>query len=439
MQGEEMRITKIKPARSFELELDSIATDKSISHRSAIFALLAKAPCKVEGYLMGEDTLHTLDIARALGLKVEEEGKAFIFTPPQLIKEPHSILDCGNAGTAMRLFAGLLSGVNGHFVLSGDKYLNERPMSRITTPLNNIGACISGREGNAYAPLSIKGARLESFDYTSKIASAQVKSAMILAGLHSRGRSRFYEPFLSRNHTENMLQAMGVKMQTKVYENGGYEVVFDSLEQALEPFSLKIPADPSSAFYFALAACVLRSRVKLKNVLLNKTRIEAFEVLQRMGAEVTYHRYDCAYEEIGDIEVLGKALKGIKIEHALAWLIDEIPALSICFAIAEGVSSVHNAKELRVKESDRIHAIITNLRAMGIECEEFEDGFSVHGGELKSAKVDSFGDHRIAMSFAIALLACGGEVRDSACIDVSFPQFLKHLSHITSVENVYES
>lgn len=434
-----MRVTKIAPAKRFEREFEGIATDKSISHRSVIFALLAHTSCEVEDYLMGEDTLHTLQIARELGLIVEQKANKLKLTPPKEIKEPHKVLDCGNAGTGMRLYAGLLSGIKGHFVLSGDEYLNERPMKRIIEPLNSIGAHIVGRQDNAYAPLSIVGAQLESFNYTSKIASAQVKSAMILAGLQANGQSRFIEPFLSRNHTENMLCGMGVQMHTKERENGEYEVIFEGQpHKKLESFHIKVPADPSSAFYFAVVACVLQSKVKLKNVLLNKTRIEAFKILESMGAKVIYTFYSSSYEEVGDIEVHGNSLKAVNVENAIAWLIDEIPALSICFALANGTSRVANAKELRVKESDRIHATITNLRAMGIECEEFEDGFSVRGGELKRARVDSFGDHRIAMSFAIAQLLCGGEIQDSACIDVSFPQFLTYLAQITSVENINE-
>lgn len=431
-----MRVTKITPAKRFICEFEGIATDKSISHRAVIFALLAHSTCEVEDYLFGEDTIHTLHIARELGLSIEQSGNTLKLTPPSHIHEPHQVLDCGNAGTGMRLYAGLLSGVKGHFVLSGDKYLNERPMKRITEPLKHIGARIMGRADDAYAPLSIIGTQLQSFDYTSPIASAQIKSAMILAGLHADGRSRFCEPFLSRNHTENMLRGMGVAMQCTESQNGAYEVCFESqVGKKYEPFHIKVPSDPSSAFYFAVAACVLHSQVKLKNVLLNKTRIEAFKILESMGAKVHYTYHQNLYEDIGDIEVYGGALNAVQVDSAIAWLIDEIPALSVCFAVAKGVSSVRNAKELRVKESDRIHAIITNLRAMGIECEEFEDGFNVCGGELKTAKVHSFGDHRIAMSFAIAQLVCGGEIEDSACIDVSFPQFLQYLSRITNVEN----
>ncbi|WP_110581404.1 3-phosphoshikimate 1-carboxyvinyltransferase [Helicobacter cinaedi] len=437
-----MRITKIAVAKRFELEFDSIATDKSISHRGAMFALLANAPCEIKGFLEGEDTLHTLEIAKNLGLVVEKRGDILHLTPPKGgLQEPKQVLDCGNAGTGMRLYVGLLSGVKGHFVLSGDEYLNARPMGRVIEPLSAIGADIRGREQNKYAPLSIQGARLKSFNYQSKIASAQVKSAMILAGLRTEGKCRFYEPLLSRNHTENMLKGMGVKIQGREIQSGtnavdGYEVEFEGSCKKLESFKLEVPADPSSAFFFAVAACVLESKVLLKNVLLNKTRIEAFKILESMGAKVNYNVRSSLYEEIGDIEVQGGRLQAVQVDKNIAWLIDELPALGVCFALAKGRSEVRNAKELRVKESDRILATITNLRAMGIECEEFEDGFSVNGGELKRARVSSFGDHRIAMSFAIAQLVCGGEIEDSACIDVSFPNFLELLGQITDVENI---
>ncbi|AWK62040.1 3-phosphoshikimate 1-carboxyvinyltransferase [Helicobacter cinaedi] len=437
-----MRITKIAAAKRFELEFDSIATDKSISHRGAMFALLANAPCEIKGFLEGEDTLHTLEIAKNLGLVVEKRGDILHLTPPKGgLQEPKQVLDCGNAGTGMRLYVGLLSGVKGHFVLSGDEYLNARPMGRVIEPLSAIGADIRGREQNKYAPLSIQGARLKSFNYQSKIASAQVKSAMILAGLRTEGKCRFYEPLLSRNHTENMLKGMGVKIQGREIQSGtnavdGYEVEFEGSCKKLESFKLEVPADPSSAFFFAVAACVLESKVLLKNVLLNKTRIEAFKILESMGAKVNYNVRSSLYEEIGDIEVQGGRLQAVQVDKNIAWLIDELPALGVCFALAKGRSEVRNAKELRVKESDRILATITNLRAMGIECEEFEDGFSVNGGELKRARVSSFGDHRIAMSFAIAQLVCGGEIEDSACIDVSFPNFLELLGQITDVENI---
>ncbi|MDD7346295.1 3-phosphoshikimate 1-carboxyvinyltransferase [uncultured Helicobacter sp.] len=434
-----MRITKIDKAQTFSSAINTIAADKSISHRCAIFSLLCDGVCEVENYLLGEDTLHTLKIAFQLGLEVEHISSTCMrFIPPKDgIVEPSDVLDCGNAGTGMRLYAGLLAGVQGYFVLSGDMYLNKRPMKRIIEPLTNIGAKIYGRCHNSLAPLSIIGRELQGFSYVSNIASAQVKSAMILAGLYSNTHNTFSEPLLSRDHTERMLGGMGVEFRTH-HDSNGIHISFDPLPKGkkLHAFKMRIPADPSSAFYFALAACIVPdSHVVLENVLLNPTRIEAFEILKKMGAKISYTRKDSQYEDIGDIEVRYAPLSAIEVAHNIAWLIDEIPALSIAFACAKGKSIVRNAKELRVKESDRITTTIEGLRAMGIECEEFEDGFSVQGGELKRASVDSQGDHRIAMSFAIAGLVCGVEIRDSACIDVSFPNFLEILLQFTRVES----
>lgn len=435
-----MRNTKITKAQKFSATIANIAADKSISHRCAMFALLCDGACEVENYLLGEDTLHTLAIARQLGLSVEQLSPTLMrFIPPKSgITEPSDVLDCGNAGTGMRLYAGLLAGVKGHFVLSGDKYLNKRPMKRIIEPLTSIGGKIYGRCENSFAPLSIIGGELQSFTYRSNVASAQVKSAMILAGLYANGRCSFSEPLLSRDHTERMLSGMGVEFDTWNDEQGAH-LHFMPLasSQKLRSFKIHIPADPSSAFYFALAACIVPdSHIMLENVLLNPTRIEAFEVLKKMGANISYTLKSSQYEDIGDIEVRSAPLKAVGVRDNIAWLIDEIPALAIAFACAKGTSTVRNAKELRVKESDRIAASIAGLRAMGIECEEFDDGFSVRGGELKSASVNSHGDHRIAMSFAIAGLICGVEIVDSACIDVSFPNFLELLSTITRVDSV---
>ncbi|RDU52204.1 3-phosphoshikimate 1-carboxyvinyltransferase [Helicobacter sp. MIT 00-7814] len=433
-----MRVTSIAPAQKFSLEIAGIASDKSLSHRCAIFALLSKGACEVKNYLLGEDTLDSLNIAKALGLQVEQKGAGhFVLTPPSAIIEPSDVLNCGNAGTAMRLYTGLLAGVKGYFVLSGDKYLNARPMKRVIAPLSAIGAQIYARAQNTLAPLSIIGRQLEGFCYESPISSAQVKSAMILAGLSANAPCRFSEPLLSRDHTERMLQAMGVKFETNTAQDGKVTIDFNPLQkgQKLESFSFEVPSDPSSAFYFALATCVMDCEVVLKNVLLNPTRIQAFEVLREMGAQITYHQNKSGLEDVGDIEVKGANLRAVRVSEHISWLIDEIPALSIAFALAQGKSEVRNAKELRVKESDRISCVVQGLRAMGIECEEFEDGFSVQGGSLKPARINSFGDHRIAMSFAIACLACGGEIEDSACIDVSFPNFLELLGKITRVDS----
>lgn len=428
-----MRITQIYPSKSFELELQNIASDKSISHRCAIFALLTSKSSLVTNYLLGEDTLNTLKIAQQLGLQVEKIGENQMrFTPPKnRIQEPSDILDCGNAGTAIRLYTGLLSSQEGYFILTGDQYLKIRPMKRVIEPLKNIGANIYARKQNSLAPITIIGQKLNGFDYKSPISSAQVKSAMILAALNAKEVSHFSEPALSRDHTEKMLKGMGAKIT-----NTDNDIQVSPLENPLEPLNINVPSDPSSAFFFAVAVSIIpNSKVLLKNVLLNKTRIEAFRVLEKMGAKIEYSITTKDYEDIGDIYVEQRPLQAIILEENIPWLIDEIPALSIAMAVASGKSKIKNAHELRVKETDRIKAVISNLEKMGIECEEFEDGYSIKGGELKFATLDSFGDHRIAMSFAIAGLINGSKINDSECIDVSFPNFLEILQKITKVKN----
>lgn len=426
-----MRSIQIHPSRHFELEIENIASDKSISHRCAIFALLTNKPSLITNYLLGEDTLNTLKIAKQLGLEVEKIGQNQMkFIPPKNhIQEPSDILDCGNAGTAIRLYIGLLCSEQGYFVLTGDKYLKIRPMKRVIEPLKNIGAEIYARKQNSLAPITIIGHKLGGFDYTSPISSAQVKSAMILAALNAKETSHFTEPSLSRDHTEKMLQGMGANITST-----GNHIQISPLEAPLEPLEINVPSDPSSAFFFAIAAAIVPgSKVWLKNVLLNKTRIEAFKVLEKMGAKIQYSITTKDYEEIGDIYVEQKPLQSITLEDNIPWLIDEIPALSIAMAVASGKSTIKNAHELRVKETDRIKAVLSNLEKMGIVCEEFEDGYSIEGGELKSATLESFGDHRIAMSFAIAGLINGSTINDSECIDVSFPNFLDILQKITKV------
>jgi 3-phosphoshikimate 1-carboxyvinyltransferase len=346
------------------------------------------------------------------------------------IKESFEVLDCGNSGTGIRLFCGLLSSANGHFVLTGDKYLRVRPMKRVTQPLRDIGAKLDGRDNGNFAPLSIRGASLKAFDYKSKIASAQVKSAMILAALRADKECKYTEPELSRDHTERMLKGMGADIKTD-----GLTTTIKPLKKLLNPLKIRVPADPSSAFFFAVAASIVpNSHIVLEGVTLNPTRVEAFMALKRMGADITFIQKDNKYEPIGDIEVKYAPLKAIVVEDKISWLIDELPALSIAFACADGKSVVKNAKELRVKESDRISTVVNGLKSAGIEVTEYEDGYEVVGGELKSAIINSHGDHRIAMSFIIAGLKSGMQVDDLECINTSFPNFFEILSKITKVE-----
>ena len=418
-----------KSENAFDLVCDDIASDKSISHRCAIFSLLSDRPSKIERYLLGEDTLNSLNIAAQLGADIKRVADSVTITPPKELKEPKDILDCGNAGTAIRLYSGFLSSLKGMFILTGDMYLKTRPMSRVVDPLKEIGAKIDGRENGKFAPLYIRGSKLKSFKYHSPIDSAQVKSALILAALRSDGRCYYKENFLSRDHTERMLVGMGADIK----KDKDDWISIEPLKKPLAPLELSVPADPSSAFFFALAAAITpQSKIIIKNVSLNKTRIRAYKILQKMGADVEYILKEDQYEPIGDIVVKynGK-LRAVEISNKIAWLIDELPALAIAMALAKGKSEVRNAKELRVKESDRILSVITNLKKCGIECEEHEDGYSITGGDLQKSIVNSFGDHRVAMSFAIGGIVSGMQIDDVDCIDTSFPNFFDILNKIT--------
>ncbi len=421
-------VEKVK--NGFKEKFCDIASDKSISHRCAIFSLLSNEPSFIENYLEAEDTLNTLSIVEALGAKIEKKEKSIKITPPKEIKEPPVILDCGNSGTAIRLFMGFLASKEGFFVLHGDKYLAKRPMRRVSNPLNSIGAKIDGRDNANLSPIAVRGERLKPFDYESSISSAQVKSAMILAALNAKGVSFYKEPHLSRDHTERMLRGMGANIKEK---EGKIEI--HPMKKALKPLKIKVPSDPSSAFFFAVAAAIVpNSKAVFENVSLNPTRIEAFLVLKRMGAKVNFNLKENIYEPIGEIVVEYGDLKGVEVKENIAWLIDELPALSIAMAVAKGKSIVKNAKELRVKESDRIKSVVENLRKCSIKVEEFEDGYEIEGGEIKKAKINSFGDHRIAMSFAIAGLLNGMEIEDIDCISTSFPNFIELLEKISKVE-----
>jgi 3-phosphoshikimate 1-carboxyvinyltransferase len=417
-----------KLTKSFDIVIDTIASDKSISHRCAMFSLLSDKPSTIKNFLRGEDTMDSLRIAQKLGAKIEDNGETITITPPSKLSEPDDVLDCGNAGTGMRLYSGLLAGIEGSFVLTGDKYLRSRPMKRVAEPLRNIGAKIDGREDGNKAPLHIRGGKLASFKYHSPIDSAQVKSALILAGIQSNEKSFYKEDLLSRDHTERMLNGMGAKIETN--EDGWIEI--NPLTGALNPLNITVPTDPSSAFFFAVAAAIVpNAKVTLKNLTLNPTRIEAYKILEKMGAKVTYVENENLYEPIGDIIVENAQLNGVEVSENIAWLIDELPALSIAMSIANGESIVKNAKELRVKESDRISAVVDNLKLCGVQYEEYEDGYKIFGGtELQKATINSYGDHRIAMSFAIAGLLCGMDIEDTQCIETSFPNFTEILNSL---------
>ena len=419
----------VSPCAEFSLKISEIAPDKSISHRSVMFAMLADGTSEITNFLRAEDTLNSLEIVKNLGAKVIDDGST-IKIDSDGIQESFEVLDCGNSGTGMRLFCGLLSSANGHFVLTGDKYLRSRPMKRVIAPLLDIGAKLDARENGNLAPIAIRGSSLKAFTYDSKIASAQVKSCMILAALRADGVCTYTEPELSRDHTERMLKGMGADLTVN-----GLKTTIAPMKELLSPLKIRVPADPSSAFFFAVAAAITpNASIVLEGVTLNPTRIEAFKALERMGANIVYEETDSKYEPIGNIHVKYAPLNAITVEDNISWLIDELPALSIAFACANGISVVKNAEELRVKESDRISTVVDGLNACGIQTTEYEDGYTVTGGTLSSATVDSDGDHRIAMSFIIAGLKAGMEVTDLDCINTSFPNFFELVRKITKVE-----
>ena len=406
-----------------------VDADKSISHRCAIFSLLTDGENIIKNYLRAEDTLNSLEIAKKLGAKIEDNGEV-IKIKATSIQEADDILYCGNSGTTIRIYMGLLSSIDGFFVLTGDKYLRKRPMKRVTAPLRKIGAKIDGRDDSNLAPIAIRGGKLKAFDYESSIASAQVKSALILAALNSDGVCFYKEPFLSRDHTERMLKGMGANIEINE------KIKIHPLKKRLNPLHIEVPNDPSSAFFFAVAAAITKSVAIIKNVTLNPTRIEAYKILEKMGAKVEYILKEDKYEPIGDIIVEGKELKGVIVDKNIPWLIDEIPALAIAMALAKGKSVVKNAKELRVKESDRIKAVVENLNRCGIEAVEKEDGFEIIGSIPKKAKISSFGDHRIAMSFSILGMVNGIIIDEEKSINTSFPNFFKLFGKIAEFKVV---
>ncbi|HHD75433.1 MAG TPA: 3-phosphoshikimate 1-carboxyvinyltransferase [Campylobacterales bacterium] len=426
-------VTVTPAQKAFTLNCSDIAPDKSISHRCAMFSLLSDKPSSIKNFLLGEDTLASLSIAEQLGATVQREGGEIKITPPSKLTEPSDILDCGNAGTGMRLYSGLLSGIDGSFILTGDKYLRARPMNRVAIPLRSIGAKIDGRENGNLAPLAIRGGDLKSFKYESPIDSAQVKSALILAALQADSTSYYKEKLLSRDHTERMLRGMGAKVALQ--EEGWIRI--EPLTKPLNPLEITVPADPSSGFFFAVAAAIVPdANTTIENVTLNPTRIEAYVMLEKMGAKIEYIEKENLYEPIGDIKISynGK-LSAITVENNIAWLIDELPALSIAMAVAKGTSRIKNAKELRVKESDRISSVLEGLTRCGVETVEHEDGYEVIGGEIKSGTINSYGDHRIAMSFAIAGVLSEMRIQDIQCIETSFPNFFDILTQITDIKD----
>ena len=426
-------ILVVSSLRFLEGEIN-VPGDKSISHRALIFSSIAEGISSIEGAQRGEDCLATLRCIRSLGVEIEEREERILVKGEGLeLKEPENVLDCQNSGTTMRIISGLLAGQKFYSVLTGDSSLRKRPMERVVIPLCEMGADIWARKGY-FAPLSIKGKSLTGKTHNLKVASAQVKSCLLLAGLYAKGKTCLVEPYKSRDHTERMLNYMGAKMEidgNKVAIWGG---------QRLEAKSFFIPGDISSASFFIGGAAILKgSKIKIKDVGVNPTRLGFVDVLKRMGAKVRLCNKNVrCNEDIADIEVEGReGLEGVKIKREeIPRLLDEIPILAVVACFARGKTLIEGAEELRIKESDRIKAICTELSKMGARVEERRDGMVIFGtGRLKGQEVESWSDHRIAMALAVAGICAEGEtvIRGANCISISFPDFEKILNEVGKI------
>jgi 3-phosphoshikimate 1-carboxyvinyltransferase len=419
---------RIQPSSGLRGEL-TLPGDKSISHRSVLFAAIADGDTHISGFLTGEDTQNTAKAMQAMGISIEGLGTEHLVVHGKGLdglSEPASVLDLGNSGTGMRLLAGLLAGQDFFSVLTGDQYLTKRPMARIVEPLRRMGAKIDGRSGGRLAPLSIRGGgkTLCSIEYASPVASAQVKSAVLLAGLYADGETTVNEPSKSRDHTERMFRFFGVEVRGQ-----GTNVTVQGRQRLRAQGPIAIPSDISSAAFFMVAASIVPgSDLLIKNVGVNPTRTGIIDVLTAMGADIELgNQREQAGEPVADIRVRHRKLHGVQIGgEMIPRTIDEIPVLAVAASYAEGKTIIKDAAELRVKESDRIATIAVELRTMGATVIEFPDGMEIIGREsLNGALCDSHGDHRIAMSVAVAGLAARGEtvVRDTDWIDTSFPGF----------------
>lgn len=423
-----MKLTRINGLQG---EL-SIPGDKSISHRAVMFGALAKGTTHISNFLSGADCLATIDCFRKMGVKIEQKGTDVTVYGNGLhgLKQPEDMLDAGNSGTTTRLISGILAGQDFEVTLSGDESLNKRPMKRIMTPLKEMGADIESLNGNDCAPLLIRGAKLKGIHYDSPVASAQVKSCALLAGLYADGKTSVTEPILSRNHTELMLRSFGVKVESE-----GTTATITPPEE-MYASDIVVPGDISSATFFIVAGLITpNSCIRLKNVGINPTRDGVLRVCKDMGADVTLENIvDNGGEPTADIVVKTSKLKGTVIEGAvIPTLIDEIPVIALLAAFAEGETIIKDAAELKVKESDRIALTVDNLVKMGADAKATEDGMIIQGGKsLHGASIHCKYDHRIAMTFSIAGINADGEtiIEDAECINVSYPEFYKQLSSL---------
>lgn len=405
--------------------------DKSISHRSIMFGSMASGKTTVEGFLLGADCLSTISCFRKLGVEITLEGDrvTILSQGAEGWKEPAAVLDTGNSGTTTRLMLGLLAGTTFHTVMAGDESIAKRPMKRIVDPLRLMGADIRGRQNGQYTPLAIQGSQLSAINYTLPVASAQVKSAILLAALYAEGTTIIEEPVATRDHTEIMLKHFGVDLKrtgNTIRVRGG---------QKLTASHVKVPGDISSAAFMIGAALITEgSEIRLENVGINPTRTGILDVIEQMGADYETVETDSEGERSANLVIRSSRLNGIEIGGALIpRLIDEIPIIALIATQCHGTTIIKDAEELRVKETDRISAVVDELAKMGADITATPDGMVINGPTpLKGAEMKTYGDHRLGMMAAIAALSADGQVAidDPDCIAVSYPGFFEHLNRL---------
>lgn len=418
----------IQPIKSLNGQL-AVPGDKSISHRAVMFGALANETTEISGFLYGEDCFSTINAFKALGVPIEVTKEKVTVHGVGLhgLKEPDDFIDVGNSGTTMRLISGILAGQRFNSFLTGDASIRRRPMGRVIEPLTQMGAQIIGKQQNSLAPLAIAGSPLTAITYQSPVASAQVKSAVLLAGLYAQGWTAVKEPALSRNHTELMLKAFGAEVATIDH---GVKV---KGQPQLHGQPVTVPGDISSAAYLLVAGAIVpNSRLVLKNVGLNPTRTGIIKVLQAMGARLEIiKQWTSGGELLGDIAIESSELMGTTIAgEIIPTLIDEIPVIAVAAACAQGVTEIHDAQELKVKESNRLETIAEGLRSFGCQIDVLEDGLRIDGGApMTGGTCQSHGDHRIAMSMTIAALVADGPttINGFEAVAVSWPGFMEEV------------
>ena len=406
----------------------TVPGDKSISHRAVMFGSLAQGTTRITHFLEGADCLSTISCFRKMGVDIERNASEILVHGKGLhgLSAPSEILDVGNSGTTTRLISGILAGQSFTSELNGDASIQSRPMKRIMTPLQSMGADIVSIKGNGCAPLRITGKSLQAVHYQSPVASAQVKSCVLLAGMYADGITRVTEPVLSRNHTEIMLNYLGAKVTSQ-----GTTASIEP-EPLLKAREIQVPGDISSAAYFIAAGLLTPdSQILLRNVGINPTRDGILKVCRAMGADITLLNVNEEGEPVADLLIRSSQLHGTTVEGSIIpTLIDEIPMIAVMAAFAEGTTVIRDAAELKVKESDRIAVVTEGLRRMGADIQPTEDGMIIHGGKpLQGAKINSYLDHRIAMSFAVAGTICDGtmDIVKGDCVNISYPEFHKDL------------